>query len=633
MCGIAGIVGAGVGGPGDRAVLERMLGTMVHRGPDDGGTIVADGFALGARRLAIVDPEHGRQPVANERGDVVVALNGELYDHDALRREGRAAGVAYRTGSDTEVLLRLVEARGDGCLDRLEGMYAFAAYDARTRSLLLARDRMGEKPLVWFEAKGRLVFASEMRALAIHPDAPRDVDPDAVALYLQHRFVPAPRTAIRGIRRLPPGHALRFVDGRATVTAYASLPVPGEAGAVGPRTRGSGALEIRRLLAGAVASRLEAEVPVGVFLSGGLDSGAIASLAARRRPLETFTLRPDDPDFDEGEPARALARALGTVHHEVAVDDRTLAAGFEHVFAHVDEPIGDSSLVPTWLLSRAARAHVKVVLAGEGADELFGGYPTYLGARWARAARLVPGPLRRGLARLAGGGSHRNVGTRWLIRRLLDGADLPPLERHLAWFGAFSGAEQLLLFRPEARPAIVGDGLLEPLRAAAAPALRTGDPVDALLRVDLLLHLPDALLAKVDRASMLEGLEVRAPFLERRLVEAAVRMPAAWKVKGTSTKLVLREALEGVVPPHVLARRKRGFAVPVARSLAGPLGARLEDRLRSSRLARDLFDPTFPLRLLEEHRDGRADHARRLYPLLALLEWADRFAGPRAGGT
>jgi len=630
MCGIAGIVGAGVGGPEDRAVLDRMLATMVHRGPDDGAALVGDGFAIGARRLAIVDLEHGRQPVANERGDVVVALNGELYDHAALRRAGEAEGVRYRTRSDTEVLLRLLESHGDGCLERLEGMYAFAAYDARRRVLLLARDRMGEKPLVWFETRGRIVFASEMRALAVHPDAPRDVDPDAIALYLQHRFVPAPRTAIRGIRRLPPGCALRFRDGRAAIEPYASLPVPGEVGLPGQATRAEAAAEVRRLLEEAVASRLEAEVPVGVFLSGGLDSSAIATLAARRQPLSTFTLRSDDAEFDEGDAARGLAAALGTAHHEVRVDDATLAAGFEHVFARVDEPIGDSSLVPTWLLSRAAREQVKVVLAGEGADELFGGYPTYLGARWARAARLVPGPLRRGLARLAGGGAHRNVGTRWLLRRLLDGADLPPLERHMAWFGAFPAAEQRLLFRPEARPAIVDDGLLEPLRVAAGPALRTGDPVDALLRADLLLHLPDALLSKVDRASMLEGLEVRAPFLERRLVEAAVRMPAAWKVRGLSTKVVLREALAGVVPDAVLSRRKRGFAVPVAKSLVGALGARLEDRLRSSPLARDLFDPAYPSRILAEHRAGRADHARRLYPLLALLEWADRWTGPGA---
>ena len=312
------------------------------------------------------------------------------------------------------------------------------------------------------------------------------------------------------------------------------------------------------------------------------------------------------------------------------MDAAGLAAGFDEVFARVDEPIGDSSLVPTLLLARGARRHVKVVLGGEGADELFGGYPTYLGARFSWVPRLLPRPLRRLVARLAArGGPHGNVGTRWLVRRLFEAADLPPLERHLAWFGAFPAGEQVRLFRPEALPAIVGDSLLGPIREAAAPALPTGDPVDALLRADLLLHLPDALLAKVDRATMLESLEARAPFLERDLVEAAARMPAAWKVKGTSTKVVLREALAGVVPASVLHRKKRGFAVPVSRALSGALGERLSDRLASSRLAHDLFDPAYAQGLLTEHREGRADHSRRLYTLLALLEWSERWLAPR----
>lgn len=627
MCGIAGIVGAGVGGPEDRSILDRMLATIVHRGPDDGASILGDGFAIGARRLSIVDVAGGRQPVSNDRGDVVVALNGEIYDHEALRRECEARGVRFASRSDTAVLLRLFEDFGAACLDRLEGMYAFAAFDARTRTLLLARDRLGEKPLLWFESRGRIVFASEWKALAAHPDAPRTLDADALALYLQHRFIPAPRTALQGVHRLPPGCALRFADGRAVVAPYWSLPTPtitGEGG--GPRTRAEAAREVARLLDAAVASRRAAEVPVGVFLSGGVDSSAIAALARRRGPIETFTLRPADKDFDEGDAAASLAHALGTAHHEVRVDAAAVATGFETIFANVDEPIGDSSLVPTWLLSRAAREHVKVVLGGEGADELFAGYPTYLGARMAGAAHALPRFLRRTVTFLMGGGSHRNVGTRWLVRRLLDGADLPPLERHMLWFGAFPIAEQLRLFRPEARPSIVGDGLLEPLRAAAAPAMATGDVVDALLRVDLLLHLPDALLAKVDRASMLASLEVRAPFLERSLVEYAARLPAAWKVRRLSTKVVLREALAGVVPKAVLARRKRGFAIPVAKALTGALGDRLIDRLSPSSAAAGLFDVAYVRRLLDDHRAGRADHARRLYTLLALVEWMARWA-------
>lgn len=623
MCGIAGFAGPGARAPQAPDVLGAMLAALRHRGPDDEGLVDGRGAWIGARRLAIVDVAEGRQPVGNERGDVVVALNGELYDHDRLRRDLEARGHRFRTGSDTEVLLRLYEEHGEGLLERLEGMYALAVWDARRGALLLARDRLGEKPLVWFEAPGGLAFASELRALAQHPDAPHATDPEAVALYLLHRFVPAPRTGIAGIHRLPPGHALAWREGRVEVRPYWTLPTP-EPGASRAATPAD-AERVRALLAASVASRRRAEVPVGVFLSGGLDSAAIAALALRDGPLPTFTLRPHDRDFDEGPAARETAALLGSEHHEVPVEAAELERGFEDVFATIDEPIGDASLVPTLLLARAARRHVKVVLSGEGADELFGGYPTYLGARWAPRLGWLPQAPLLGLARWAAArGGPGNVGTAWLVRRLVEGARLGPLERHLAWFGAFPLADQAALWRPDARPALLGPHLLDVVRQAAAPALATGDPVDALLRVDLLLHLPEALLAKVDRATMASGLEARAPFLERRLVEAAAALPAAWKVTGTRTKVLLKRALTGLLPPAVLQRKKRGFAVPVSRALEGHLGDRLRERLTSARLTRDWLDPFPALALLDAHRRGAADHGRALYTLLALLEWDER---------
>jgi len=620
MCGIAGIVGPGVGTPADRAHLAQMLDRMVHRGPDDGHVVAVPGALLGARRLAIVGGPDGRQPMLDPRGPVVVALNGELYGHAVLHRDLEARGERFATATDTEVLLRHVVLDGAACLPRLDGMFAFAAWDGRTRTLLLARDRLGEKPLVWFTAGDRLVFASELSALTAHPAAPRALDPDAIARYLVHRFVPAPRTPFADVHRLPPAHVLVARDGRVDVTPWWTLPAPGDARPVGGRTAREAAATVRDLLANAVASRRRADVPVGVWLSGGLDSAALAAFARRDGPVPTFTLRPTDADFDEGDAARATARALGTDHHEVPMDAAALAAGFDEVFARVDEPIGDPSLVPTLLLARASRAHVKVVLSGEGADELFGGYPTYVGARLAGWARLVPGPLRRRFAR-RGAAGHGNARLGWLLRRFLDGAGRAPLARHLAWFGAFGVEDLPALFRREALPASAAAACSAAYEAAAAPAAGTGDPLDALLRMDLLLHLPDALLAKVDRASMLVGLEARAPFLEPTLVEMATRLPAARKVGRFTTKRVLRRALEGIVPPEVLTRRKRGFAVPVARALAGRLGDRLRDRLTSSSPTMSLLDPSLPLALLAEHRSGTADHARLLYPLLALLEW------------
>lgn len=621
MCGIAGIVGPGVGTPADRADLARMLARLAHRGPDDGHVVAVPGALLGARRLAIVGGPDGRQPMEDPRGPVVVALNGELYGHATLRRDLEARGERFATTTDTEVLLKHIVLDGAACLPRLEGMFAFAAWDGRTRTLLIARDRLGEKPLVWFATGDRLVFASELGALTAHPDAPRALSPDAIARYLVHRFVPAPLTPWAGVHRLPPAHLLVARDGRVDVRPWWTLPAPGTARPARLPSRREAAAEVRTLLEQAVASRRRADVPVGVWLSGGLDSAAIAAIARRDGPVPTFTLRPTDHDFDEGDAARATAHALGTEHHEVAVDAAALAAGFDEVFASLDEPIGDPSLVPTLLLARAARAHVKVVLSGEGADELFGGYPTYVGARLAGLARAVPGPLRRRLA-ARGAAGHGNVRLGFLLRRLLDGAGHAPLARHLRWFGAFAPEDVARLFRPGALPADAVEACLAAYEAAAAPATTTHDPVDALLRVDLLLHLPDALLAKVDRASMRVGLEARAPFLEQRLVEYAAALPASRKVGRFTTKRVLRDALAGIVPRAVLARRKRGFAVPVARAFAGPLGDRLRDRLATPSPLTSLLDPTLPLALLAEHRAGLADHARRLYPLLALLEWS-----------
>ncbi len=629
MCGIAGIVGPAARAPGAAAVLAAMLESLRHRGPDDVHQVRAGDALLGARRLSIVDLAGGRQPFASERGDVVACLNGELYDHDALRRDLEARGHRFRTRADTEVLLRLYLEEGVRALDRLEGMYALGVFDQRQDLLLLARDRMGEKPLCYASDGPSLRFASEWRGLAAGLDRPLGLDPDAVALYLQHRFVPSPRTLVRGVFRLAPGERLLWRAGRVDVRRYWTLPAPPRAPGPGRAVPADAVRRVRSLLDRAVESRLGADVPVGVFLSGGIDSGALAAIAARRGPIETFTLRPEASDFDEGRVAARAARRAGATHHEVRVGAAELDRAYDAVFDAIDEPIGDASLVPTWLLARAARQHVKVVLSGEGADELFGGYPTYPGARL--APRLARGPLRATL-RLAlcaaGGGAFGNVATPWLVRRLLEGAPLGWLERHLAWTGAFSAVDQHALWRPEARPALVGEDLLSVAAEAARPAVGTGDVVDALLRVDLRLALPDALLAKVDRATMHAGLEARAPFLERRLVETAAAMPARWKVRGIATKVVLKRALAGLLPREALARRKRGFQVPVSRAFAAGLGDRLRDRLGPRGPAADLFSADLPLRLLDAHRRGRADHGRRLYALLALLEWIDRWLAP-----
>jgi asparagine synthase (glutamine-hydrolysing) len=357
----------------------------------------------------------------------------------------------------------------------------------------------------------------------------------------------------------------------------------------------------------------------------------VAALAARSGPVTTFTLRPPGAGFDEGGAAAATAAAVGATHREVVVTSSELDRAFEDALERIDEPIGDSSVVAVLLLAAAAAREVKVVLTGEGADELFGGYPTYVGARLADAAsRFSVSSLRR-VASLVRPRGFQNVGARWLVARLLEGAAAPPLERHLAWLGGVLPVEQPSLWRRDALPPIVGEGaLLAPVEAAAAGVPRD-DAVEACLRADLLLHLSGVLLPKVDRATMLCGLEARAPFLERSLVERAAAVPAAWKVRGLSTKVVLRRALRGTVPGAALRRRKRGFALPVSAALAGRLGDRLERRLSEAALFRDLLDPSVFRALLGEHRRRERDHGRRLWSVLALVEWAERWAGAPRG--
>jgi asparagine synthase (glutamine-hydrolysing) len=609
MCGICGMVAPG---GADRDRLAAMSATLEHRGPDSDGMVVDGAAGLAARRLAIIDLESGDQPVTNEDGTVHVVQNGELYNYRALREELARRGHAFRTEGDTEVIAHLYEEQGHRFADRLRGMFAIALWDARRGRLVLARDRFGIKPLAYRPTAGGLEFASELRALA-----PGEVDLDALAGFLAFNAVPGPRTIYRDTHKLPPGHVLVWEDGRLRLERYAR-PRPVPAGGVRREPAEELAEELRGRLADSVRAHLVADVPVGVFLSGGIDSSLLAALASRAspEPVRTYSIGFREASFDETPDARLVASRYGTRHEELVLrpDAALLLPALAEAF---DEPFADSSALPTYLVSELASRHVKVALSGEGGDELFGGYFTYaadlLAPRLARLARLSR-PL---VERLPVSTARTSFDYR--AKRFVRAAHLPPLERHHGWKEIFSA---------DARAELTGraDGC-DPLDALRARYAETegAEPLARLQDVDLGTYLVDDLLVKTDRASMAHSLEARIPFLDTAVTDLALALPSDLKVHRLRKKVLLRRAAAPLLPRELLRRRKRGFSIPAAAWLRGELAPFARDVLSAETLRRQgYFRPEPVHALIESHVAGREDLSRQLWALLSFTLWHER---------
>jgi asparagine synthase (glutamine-hydrolysing) len=610
VCGICGI--ATTHGVPDAEALRGMSDLLVHRGPDSAGEHVDGSVALAARRLSIIDLAHGDQPIANEDGSCVVVQNGEIYNYPELRRELERVGHEFRTHCDTEVIVHLYEEHGMGFAERLRGMFAVAVWDARRRRLVLARDRYGIKPLYYRHVGDELRFASELRAL------PRgEIDLDALEAFLAFNSIPAPYSIFRDVRKLPAGNVLVWEDGAVTLQRYAR---PGPVLEEELRDGDEAELieELRARLRDSVRAHLLSDVPVGVLLSGGVDSAALAALAAQETPeaVHTFTIGFAERSFDERDDARLVAQRYGTEHHELLVrpEPELLLRALAEAF---DEPFADSSALPTYLVSQLAAEHVKVALSGEGGDELFGGYYTYLAdlmadhvAPLARAVR----PLVEALP-----ASTRKASLDYKAKRFVRAAHLPPLERHHGWKEIFSA---------EARAELTGRRTaFDPVDVYRTRYAETaGAPQLARLQdVDFGVYLVDDLLVKTDRASMAHSLEARVPFLDPLVTNLAFALPTRLKVRGLAKKVLLRKAVEPLLPTEVVHGRKRGFSIPAAAWLRGELEPFAREVLAPESLRRQgFFQPEPVTRLIDEHVAGREDWSRQLWGLLAFTLWYER---------
>jgi asparagine synthase (glutamine-hydrolysing) len=627
MCGFAGIFAPSGAPDGERAaVLQAMTRTLVHRGPDDEGSYCDPHVALGHRRLSIIDLTTGRQPIDNEDGSVWVVLNGEIYNHRELRALLETKGHAFKTRSDTEAVVHAYEEWDVACVERLRGMFAFALWDRRRERLLLARDRLGKKPLYYAAVGDRLIFASEIKALLEFPGLDRSLDLEAVSDYLSLLYIPREKTIFRRVRKLLPGHYLTAGHEGTSLRRYWDVHFAPE-----PTSEVDAAERIAELLSESVGVRLESDVPLGAFLSGGLDSSAVVGMMARRvSPVATASIGFSDPAFDELSYARLAARHFGTDHCDEVVAPSAVEA-VKALSWYYDEPFGDSSAIPTYYVSRLARQRVTVALSGDGGDESFAGYRRYyFDGRENLLRDWVPAPIRSAVFGVLGAMYPKADYLPQVFRgkAFLSNVARSPWEAYLFSVSGVSEADKTRLLAVDARRALGGYRTVDLFR----DLYHAADGADSLSRIqyiDFKTYLPDDILTKVDRASMANSLEVRCPFLDHHLIEYAARLPSSLKLRGRQSKLILKRAVAGLVPDVILKRPKMGFAMPVGNWLRVDLRELVYDHVLTDRSGHGLFAPETIRDFWREHESGLRDRTMELWGLLVFNLWHERFIEAR----
>ena len=624
MCGIVGLV-RNDGNAIDEQLLARMNGAISHRGPDDDGFYVNGPVGLAMRRLAIIDLKSGRQPIHNQDRTAWIVFNGEIYNYLELRQQLEKLGHTFYTNSDTEAIVHAYDQYGSDCPKHLRGMFAFAIWDERTQELFLARDRVGKKPLLYAEVNGQFVFGSEFSALLLHPDISKDLQPEAIDCYLSFMCVPAPLTAYRAIRKLEPGHWLRWRKGEIKIERYWQ-PDFSQKLDIDEEEAGERAVSILR---DAVKVRLMSEVPLGAFLSGGIDSSAVVALMSQESSerVKTFSIGFDEQDFSELHHARRVAEHVGADHHEFIVRPEAVEI-LPMLVEHYGEPYADSSAVATYYVARETRRHVTVALNGDGGDESFAGYERYAAMQLAERYRRVPKFFRQTVIKEAVGLVPTSELRRSRVRsvkRFLEAASLPKVDRYLRWISVFDSPAKTSLYSDSFKNETTvsyAKSLLEPWFVSA----NGSGIVDASLLTDLMTYLPNDLLVKVDIATMAVSLEARSPFLDHHVIEFAASLPERLKLRRLTTKYLLKKVLRQLLPSENLDRRKMGFGVPIGHWFRGKMQPFLREVVLSDKaMRRNLFKPEAVKQLVELHTSGERDYSHQLWTLLMLELWFQRF--------
>jgi len=630
MCGIYGYLSPT--GTIDPTILRRMGHPLKHRGPDDEGEVILDSsevsVGLGHKRLSIIDlSPAGKQPMANEDETIWITFNGEIYNFREIRKELEGKGHKFRSHSDTEVIVHLYEELGTKCLERLNGMFAFALWDAKQKSLFLARDRTGKKPLHYCVHRGHFLFASEIKALLQHPLVSREIDLKSLNKYLAYEYVPAPNSIFKAIKKLEPGYCLLFRGGAAVTSQYWDIPM--EDYPISDRTEAQYIDELKELLERAVTARLEAaDVPVGLFVSGGLDSGVVAAMARRAKEnLQCFSIGFEEASFDESRYAQQVARSLGIKHHLKVFRAQEMLHMVERLPEILDEPLADPSILPLYLLSQFAAEHMKVVLSGDGGDELFAGYQTYQAHKLVTFYDALPGFIKEFVKALAFRlpVSHKYLSLDFKIKQFLKGVGVSSEVRFFLWRGAFSNVERHALLRPEVRRELQNENAYEEIYRYVRKSGLTKE-LERILYLSMKLYLQDNNLVTVDRASMANGLEVRSPLLDRDVVDFVCRLPMEYKLNGLKTKYILKKVAEELLPRNIVYRKKKGFGVPLAKWLTGELREFMLDYLSQERIERQgIFHYPCVSQLINEQLTMKKDNRELLWTLLVFQTWYERY--------
>ena len=628
MCGITGFTVFKDYRIDRQDAIQQMTDALIHRGPDEEGIFLDQYIALGSRRLSIIDLAQGKMPIHNEDRSLWIVFNGEIYNFPDLREQLEGKGHTFNTRTDTEVILHLYEEYGTDCVSQLNGMFAFALWDKNAQQLFLARDRLGIKPLHYVEYGGGLIFASELKALLQHPLVEAQLDFNGLSKYLSYEYVPAPHTMFRGIKKLGPGCCLTHSHQSTESWQYWDIPL-NETG-ISYKREDEHAEELLYRLKESVRKRLISDVPIGVLLSGGIDSSSIAVLASELSPeqIHSFSIGFEEPSFDETPYIRKITSMIGTQHHHQVLSSQKMVSIIPEVFQTLDEPMADASIIPTYLLSKMTAQHVKVVLGGDGSDELFAGYPTYQAHKLVTYYSVLPYKLREMINRLAQRlpVSYKNISFDFKVKQFLRGTGVSSEIRFFLWMGSFLEREKQQVFSKDVwEVQISGINPFEDLIRYVSDS-RLFKEFERILYLCMKLYLQDDILVKVDRASMANSLEVRVPFLDHSFVEYVAGLPSLYKLNGFTTKYLLKKAVKGILPEEIVRRKKKGFGIPLSKWLNHDLKEMLLDYLSEERIKKaGIFEYAYIHNLLDEHFTHKRDNRKQLWSLLVFEMWRERY--------